>query len=177
MGIVSGIAVLLLSAACSWTGVGSGLDLPYLFGLLLTGRNGAAAYLTGYAGSLVLLGCLAFIYDTIFELTGSSGAPTGTLVGLGQWVIVGVLLGVFSRGFAGHQPPGFFALGYGGWGAVVLILLHAFYGGAVGGLHGQAIRRRSIDQPRIETISAGSPLADSVGQGTRELEDYKRRPA
>jgi hypothetical protein len=134
IGIGGGIAMI----AATWLArfVAACTDVPMLWGTMFLPAS-PEAWLLGALIQLLILGVAGLLYAWAFEhLTQHAGALTGVLFSLVHSLIGGIALGlvvrVHPRVPEAMPAPGWWALHYGAWGFIVLVLAHAVYGAVVG---------------------------------------------
>jgi hypothetical protein len=97
-------------------------------------------------------------------------------LGLLQWVVAGLFLSL-APGVPGvFERPGAFAFHPGPLEFLVYLAINLSYGGIVGEYCERLFaRRHMLVSPEVE--SATTPLADSLGQGFKHFEEYKKKRA
>ena len=136
--------VMVSAQLLGWTRI----DLPMMLGTLFTGRIERARVL-GIMAHLAMGQFFALLYALGFAELRRSGALLGGIFGLVHGVaaltlIVPFLPGIHPRmassrsgpDFAALEPPGLFALNYGGQTPVVTLVAHVVYGVTLGLLLG-----------------------------------------
>lgn len=141
-------------------------------GAIITGRPGVFAWLLGMAVHLALGALIGLLYGGLFRVIGGSGWVAGGAFGLTQWLFAGVALGAIPAVPGAPAPSGYFGLNYGGMTFVEIMLFNFAYGAIVGEVYRRALVRAGRKRPEEES-TAGSPLADSLGQGFIDFEGYK----
>lgn len=166
-GMVGGLLVAAGLILADLLGL-SRLNLPVMLAGPITGSSGVGTWILGLFLHFVISGAIALLYGAVFRVTGHAGRRVGMVLGLGHWVIVGMLLGI-------ALDAGFFGARFGLFTVFNLLVMHVIYGAVVGELYERAVKQDLI-RPEAPDY-ATSPMADAQGQGRRELERYKNKRA
>jgi hypothetical protein len=126
---VLGAAVMSILAQISvWMSVPFFSIELFLGGLITRQNSGSLTWLLGFAWHLLNGGVFALFYRAVFRATGRGGAAFGALLGLGQWLIAGVVIPLIpvahTHGFAWSNWGGATFLGS--------LILHLCFGATVG---------------------------------------------
>lgn len=142
-GIGAGIAMTL----ATWVAgrVAPCTDMAMIWGTMLL-PAGYEAWLLGLVIHLLVAAIVGVLYAWSFEhVTHHAGVWTGVAFSLVHSLIAGLALGFLPRVHPripqAMPAPGWFGLGYGIWGLVVLIVAHAIYGAFVGATYGAVHQR------------------------------------
>jgi hypothetical protein len=116
-------------------------DLCLLLGGSVTADDGAATWMLGAIGQLVIGMIAALVYAAIFEwVTQRAGAIVGLVVALGHVVVAGIATGFLpARQLidAGIDPPGAFLEYRGVVVVAAFVLAHVLFGTLIGALYGR----------------------------------------
>jgi hypothetical protein len=130
--------------------------------------------IVGSLALLVLGGIAGMIYGFLFRTAGLVEWRVGAGIGLAHWLIAGILLYFFPSAASGlPKNPGFFAARYGESGFVEVLALHVVFGITTALIYRFALSRQATERLPAESQRAYSPLADSLGQGNKELDEYR----
>jgi hypothetical protein len=140
--LVSGIGAGIAMTLATWLAgrVAPCTDMPMIWGTMLL-PAGDEAWLLGLVIHLLVAALVGLVYAFAFEhVTHGASAWTGVLFSLAHSLVAGIALGLLPRVHPripqAMPEPGWLALGYGVWGLVVLIAVHAVYGAFVGATYG-----------------------------------------
>jgi hypothetical protein len=154
--LVWGIGAGVAMTVATWLAelVAPCADMPLIWGTMFLPAS-SAALLVGLLILLLVAAAIGILYALAFEyVTHHSGVWTGVLLSLVHSLVIGFALGLLPRVHPripeAIPAPGWFALGYGIWGLVVLFAAHAVYGAFLG-----ATYRAPYRQPR--SVSRGAP--------------------
>lgn len=150
IGIGGGIVMI----AATWLArfVAACADVSMLWGTVFLPAS-PDAWLVGALIQLLISGAVAVLYAWGFEhVTHHAGAWTGVRFSLVHSLVAGIALGLVVLVHHPRVPeampaPGWFALHYGAWGLIVLVLAHAVYGAFVGAAYEPA-RAQARHVPR-----------------------------
>ncbi len=142
VGVIAATFMSILAQISIWMSIPF-FSFELFLGALITGqKSGSFTWLIGFAWHLLNGGIFALIYRAIFRAIGRGGAGFGSLLGLGQWFVAGMLLPLVTRshGFA-----------WSSWGAATFVgtlILHLSFGATVGLAY-------------LSQLQAQEPLSDS----------------
>ena len=144
--VVAGLAGCLVVIAAMMivgTMTDRGADLCALAGAVVTGRDGAGAWLVGLVAQVVVAIVAALVYAAIFEwIVRRAGALMGFAIALAHVAVAGIAVGflpVSGMLSAGMSPPGAF-LEYRGWWVIgTFVLAHLAFGVIVGMVYGKPL--------------------------------------
>lgn len=136
--LISGVGAGVAMTAATWLAerVAPCTNMPMVWGTMLLPAS-YEAWLLGLVIHLIVAAAVGVLYALAFEhVTHRAGAWTGVLVSLIHSLIAGIALGLLPRVHPripqAIPAPGWFGLGYGIWGLIVLFAVHAVYGAFVG---------------------------------------------
>lgn len=169
-GIVAG-AAMALGLSFAWLVGLTEFNALLALGTVVTRSDGIGTWFAGLMLHLVVSALIGLAYGAVFYVTGHSGRVFGAIIGAGHWMGVGILMGLLPQIRADQPAPGFFGMGYGGLTFTLIMVFHVLYGAVLGELYERAERGGVIRTSNLTV--GGSPLADSLGQGQRNFEEYK----
>lgn len=150
-GLIGGLIVTIMMAMARGLGLLS-LNIETLWGSLVMGHSGSAAWMLGFVIHLALSAGIALIYGAAFRKVGDAGPSIGAAFGVVHWAVSSLLLGLIPlahpRTPESFQAPGFFAVQTGLFGFFFIFLLHLIYGAIVGG-YARDARLLPKDQIRV----------------------------
>ncbi len=118
------------------------LNFSMLWGTFAT-RPDMNAWFIGETLHLFFGGLIGLAYGIIFERLRRAGPLLGVGIGLAQFLVIGLLLGVLDVVHPGIgtavEAPGFFAVAYGFDDVIMLALVHMVFGSLNGALYEQPL--------------------------------------
>jgi hypothetical protein len=135
-GVLGALIVAILMSIVAWLGL-SPLDLEQLLGSFITRQHGFSTWLLGFAWHLINGGVFALFYAAVFKALQISGASKGALLGVGHWIVAGllgnILYAMHPLGVPGYPVVGFFFWTvFGGMTVLESLVLHLIFGSLVG---------------------------------------------
>lgn len=144
--LISGIGAGVAMTLGTWLleRVSPCADMLMIWGTMLLPAS-YEAWLLGLIIHLIASAAVGVVYVWGFEhVTRHAGAWTGVVFSLAHSLFAGIGLGllptVHPRIPQAMPAPGWFALGYGAWGLLALVLVHASFGAFVGATYGTVLR-------------------------------------
>lgn len=135
-GVLGAVLMSALMNGAAWLGL-SPLRLEPLLGSVVTKQLGFPTSLLGFAWNMINGGVFALLYAATFRALRSSGASIGALLGVGHWVVAGLvgnaLYAMHPIPVYGYRVVGFFFwMIFGGMTVFETLIAHVLFGAVVG---------------------------------------------
>lgn len=147
-GVLGGLFITVVMAAARAADLIS-LNLEQIFGALLLGTTGAAAWGLGLILHLAFSAIFALVYAEGFRRTHRANAIVGAAFGIVHWAAVGAFIGLLptfrpalSDSLAASGP---FAMNEGVFSFIFLLVVHLVFGAIIG----VAYERTAQDHPEV----------------------------
>jgi hypothetical protein len=147
IGSVCGAVVVLglIGITGYLTGSGSRADLCRIAGIIITGRDDTAGWVTGCIAQILIAVVAGLVYAVVFEwVTRRAGPLIGLGIGAAHVLLAGIAVGflpVSALIARGIMPPGAFLEYEGAWMVAAFVVAHVLFGVTVGGMYGSTRRR------------------------------------
>ena len=153
-GVLGSFGILVLRAVAQVFGL-TEMNIGFILGSWFTGKLDGLIYI-GFPIQIFLFSVFSLAYVPVFRRSVRAGAGLGALIGIAQWVILGLFLG-----WIGHVhpmmprtilDPGFFAVNYGTFEFLFFCALNVGYGALVGYFCEPIVRRAILRAEMNEEI-------------------------